>query len=64
MTSVRIARGVNLLPSDIDNALLLLEHRKKLLEGIKEIRQYLITTACHEDFENLIDKCNDLLILE
>lgn len=64
MTSVRISHGVNLLPSDIEDAMKLLNHRRKLLEGVQEIRHYLITKACQEDFEKLINKCDELLILE
>lgn len=64
MTSVRIARGVNLLPSDADNALKLLQHRVRLLEGVESIRHYLITMACQEDYEGLIEICDNLLKLE
>lgn len=64
MTSVRMARGINLLPSDIDGAIVLLRHRLKLVEGVERIRHYLITKASQEDFEALIDICDELLRLE
>lgn len=64
MTSVRIARGVNLLPADIDDALKLLQHRRELVEGVKAIRHYLITMACQEDYEGMIDICDSLLEMD